>query len=208
MERLTSNKKVSDMSMIELAHNSCYADDERNARYRDYEMDMDARDFVRNLMATLVKDEMPISDTEFDEEILDDLAIDPFSDVRGLIALFYRNLWAMANLRETLKKYEDLEGESRLLKLPCKIGDDVYYVPSEVNYKLNILNGHSENNKVYRQKVEGFILTRHGWYLECGQDVKYGTGHILTDVSFCKTWFLTKSEAEARLNELRGGENE
>lgn len=108
------------MSMIELAHNSCYADDERNARYRDYEMDMDARDFARNLMVTLAKDEMPISDTEFDEEILDDLAIDPFSDVRGLIALFYRNLWAMANLRETLKKYEDLEEQGRLIKLPVK----------------------------------------------------------------------------------------
>lgn len=208
MERLTSNKKVSDMSMIELAHNSCYADDEHNARYRDYEMDMDARDFARNLMATLAKDEMPISDTEFDEEILDDLAIDPFSDVRGLIALFYRNLWAMANLRETLKKYEDLEEQGRLLKLPCKIGDDVYFVPSKVNYKLNILNKHSENNKVYHQKVEDFVLTRHGWYLECDQDVKYGTGHILTDVSFCKTWFLTKPEAKAKLKELRGGEDE
>lgn len=92
MERLTSNKKVSDMSMIELAHNSCYADNERNARYRDYEMDMDARDFARSLMVTLTKDELPISNTEFDEEILDGLAIDPFSDVRGLISLFYRNL--------------------------------------------------------------------------------------------------------------------
>ncbi len=108
---------------------------------------------------------------------------------------------------EKLGKYEDLEEQGRLLKLPCKIGDDVYYVPSEVNYKLNILNRHSENNKVYRQKVEDFVLTRHGWYLECDQDVKYGTGHILTDVSFCKTWFLTKTEAEAKLNELRGGEN-
>ena len=208
MERLTSNKKVSDMSMIELAHNSCYADDERNARYRDYEMDMDARDFARNLMVTLAKDETPISDTEFDEEILDDLAIDPFSDVRGLIALFYRNLWAMANLRETLKKYEDLEEQGRLLKLLCKIGDDVYIVPSKVNYKLNILNKHSENNKVYHQKVEDFVLTRHGWYLECDLDVKYGTGYILTDVSFCKTWFLTKPEAEAKLKELRGGEDD
>lgn len=111
----------------------------------------------------------------------------------------YKNL-----LIEKLGKYEDLEEQGRLLKLPCKIGDDVYYVPSEVNYKLNILNRHSENNKVYRQKVEDFVLTRHGWYLECDQDVKYGTGYILTDVSFCKTWFLTKTEAEAKLKELRG----
>lgn len=105
---------------------------------------------------------------------------------------------------EKLADYEDLEEQGRLLKLPCKIGDDVYFVPSEVNYKLNILNKHSENNKVYHQKVEDFVLTRHGWYLECDQDVKYGTGHILTDVSFCKTWFLTRSEAEAKLEELRG----
>lgn len=34
MERLTSNKDVSEMSMIELAHNSCYTDNKRNARYR------------------------------------------------------------------------------------------------------------------------------------------------------------------------------
>ena len=109
MERLTTNKSVADMSMIELAHNSCYADDEGNARYRDYEMEMDARDFARNLMVTLAKDELPVDDAEFDEEILDNLTIDPFLDVRGLIALFYRNMWAMADLREKLKDYEDAE---------------------------------------------------------------------------------------------------
>lgn len=112
----------------------------------------------------------------------------------------------LADWLEQLKEYQQLEKQGRLLKLPCKIGDDVYYVPSKVNYKLNILNKHSENNKVYNQKVEDFVLTRHGWYLECDQDVKYGTGHILTDVSFGKTWFLTKSEAEAKLKELRGDE--
>ena len=206
MERLTSNKKVSDMSMIELAHNSCYADNERNARYRDYDLDIDSRQLVRNLMKDMHGEDLSdLTDEEFDEYMGSMLSIELDSEI-GLLALFYRNLWAMANLRETLKKYEDLEEQGRLLKLPCKIGDDVYYVPSEVNYKLNILNRHSENNKVYRQKVEDFILTRHGWYLECDQDVKYGAGHILTDVSFCKTWFLTKSEAEAKLKELRGAE--
>lgn len=117
-----------------------------------------------------------------------------------------KEYWEHKQVAEYLRKfkdYEDLEEQGKLVKLPCKIGDDVYFVPSEVNYKLNILNKHSENNKVYHQKVEDFVLTRHGWYLECDQDVKYGTGHILTDVSFCKTWFLTKSEAEAKLKELR-----
>jgi hypothetical protein len=126
MERLTTNKSVADMSMVELAHNSCYADDERNARYRDYEMEMDARDFARNLMVTLTKDELPVNDAEFDEEVLDNLTIDPFSDVRGLIALFYRNLWAMADLREKLKYYEDAEEQGLLLWLPCKVGDEIF----------------------------------------------------------------------------------
>lgn len=128
MERLTTNKSVADMSMIELAHNSCYADDERNARYRDYDMEMDARDFTRNLMATLTKDELPVDDAEFDEEILDNLTIDPFSDVRGLIALFHRNMWAMADLREKLKDYEDAEEQGLLLRLLCKIEDMVYCI--------------------------------------------------------------------------------
>ncbi len=143
--------------MIELAHNSCYADDERNARYRDYEMDMDARDFARNLMVTLAKDEMPISDTEFDEEILDNLAIDPFSDVRGLIALFYRNLWAMADLRETLKKYEDLEEQGLPLRwIPCS--EQIPEEPEENPlfdgkclevYLVTTKYGSSEQDKVY-----------------------------------------------------------
>ena len=127
MERLTTNKSVSDMSMVELAYNSCL-DSEGNARYRDYEMEMDARDFARNLMVTLTKDELPVDDTEFDEEILDNLTIDPFSDVRGLIALFYRNMWAMADLREKLKHDEDAEEQGLLLRLPCKVGTDVYYI--------------------------------------------------------------------------------
>lgn len=177
MERLTSNKKVSDMSMIELAHNSCYADDERNARYRDYEMDMDARDFARNLMVTLTKDEMPISDTEFDEEILDDLAIDPFSDVRGLIALFYRNLWAMANLRETLKNYEDLEEQDKLVKLPCK---DVYFIVDINNPKYAM---------VMKRPIEELAI--------------YEIEDI--DKENCK-YFSTEEKAEARLKELRGEE--
>lgn len=124
MERLTNNKPVGEMSMVELAHNSCYAKD-RLARYRDYEMDMDARDFARNLMTTLTDDELPLDDENFDEEILENLIYDPFSDVKGLIALFYRNLWAMADLREKLKAYEDAEEQGLILRLPDPPGTAV-----------------------------------------------------------------------------------
>lgn len=189
MERLTSNKEVSDMSMIELAHNSCYADDERNARYRDYEMDIDARDFARNLMVTLAKDEMPISDTEFDEGILDNLAIDPFSDVRGLIALFYRNLWTMANLRETLKKYEDLEEQGRLIILPCKVGDIVYGISMGKLISLTV-----NEISIFYMKGEKIINVK------CQNNDEFRN---YVEREFGKTVFLTESEAEAKLNELR-----
>lgn len=199
MERLTSNKKVSDMSMIELAHNSCYADDERNARYRDYEMDMDARDFARNLMVTLAKDEMPISDTEFDEEILDDLAIDPFSDVRGLIALFYRNLWAMANLRETLKNYEDLGYTPEELKV-CFVD-----VP-EALYAID--NNRKEDEKVYPiYPVDGQQIEydKSGIYWNCKDD--YGDYVTLPLSGLHYDYFVDRDEAESSLKELRGGKD-
>lgn len=157
MERLTTNKSVTDMSMVELAHNSCYSDDNRNTKYRDYEMEMDARDFARNLMTTLTKDELPVDDVEFDEEVLDDLTIDPFSDVRGLIALFYRNMWAMADLREKLKRYEDAEEQGLPIRwIPCS--EQIPEEPEENPlfdgkclevYLVTTKYGSSEQDKVY-----------------------------------------------------------
>lgn len=116
MKRLTTNKKATDMGMTELALNCCYIAEDGTGRYRDYEMDMNQRDFARNLMTTLTGDDLPTDDDDFDEEIMENLQYDPFESVTGLIALFYRNLWAMADLRETLKSYEDAKDkiESRI----------------------------------------------------------------------------------------------
>lgn len=198
MERLTSNKNVSDMSMIELAHNSCYADNERNARYRDYEMDMDARDFARSLMVTLTKDELPISDTEFDVEILDDLAIDPFSDVRGLIALFYRNLWAMANLRETLKKYEDAGEQGRLIKLPCKVGDTVWDNDYGRPYAYTITAFSFGECEEY---IDEPVTTKEVVFYYANSSGSITGSFAESEIG--KSVFLSKSEAEAKLKELR-----
>ena len=107
MERLTTNKSVADMSMIELAHNSCYADDERNARYRDYNLDVDSRWLIRNLVKDICGEDFNgLSDEEVDEYMASMLSVEIDSTI-GLLALFYRNLWAMADLREKLKYYED-----------------------------------------------------------------------------------------------------
>lgn len=203
MERLTSNKKVSDMSMIELAHNSCYADDKRNARYRDYELDIDSRKLVRDLVKDMCNEDLSdMSDEEFDEYMAEMLSVETDSQI-GLLALFYRNLWAMADLREKLKEYEDLEEQGRLLKLPCKVGDMLYYPKEPFDIVVPV-----RLNEIIISFVG--IDTYSCQYNCCSFD---GCGDAYEDYEFDdkdigKTVFPTKSEAEAKLKELKGGENE
>ena len=109
MSRLTTHKKVEEMSMMELAHNCCYADGKRNARYRDYNLDIDSRQLARSLMKDICNvDLTDLSDEEFEEYMGSMLQYEIDSTV-GLLAVFYRNLWAMAGLREKLQAYEDLD---------------------------------------------------------------------------------------------------
>ena len=128
MERLTTNKPVEEMNMTELARNACYAKD-GYAWYRDFETDIDARELARDLMLNwgffeLDSDEM-LSDEIFDETMMDNLQYGS-KDIEGLIALFYRNLWAMADLHSRLKAYEDAKEQGLLLRLPCKLGSTLY----------------------------------------------------------------------------------
>ena len=132
MKRLTSNKNTSDMSMIELAHNSCYIDNKRNARYRDYNLDIDSRQLARNLMKDICNvDLTDLSDEEFEEYMGSMLQYEIDSTV-GLLAVFYRNLWAMARLREKLQAYEDLDEIGYLTWTPVteKAPSEFYNVPN------------------------------------------------------------------------------
>lgn len=194
MERLTTNKKATDMGMTELALNCCYIAEDGTGRYRDYEMDVDQRDFARNLMTTLTREDLPLKEECFDEEMMDNLMIDPFTDVRGLIALFYRNMWTMAELREALKRYEDAEEQGLLLRLPCKVGDKIF---------LDFAG--------FGKDIGKFIVK--DFHLDCFED---GETILFCDyesndrtlsgqidiMEFGKTVFLKKSEAEAKLKEM------
>lgn len=151
MSRLTTEKDVKDMSMYELALNSCYAKDKK-ARYRDYETDIDARDFARKLMVSygvwksmqeygLDADNELVDDDIFDESIFDSLQYGA-DTIEGLIALFYRSIWAMADLRTRLKRYEDLEEQGRLIVTPeTGIGDlsDGYHTFNELYHHRAVL---------------------------------------------------------------------
>lgn len=106
-----------------------------------------------------------------------------------------------------LKDYEDAEEQGLLLRLPCGIGTDIYYIPSEENFRLNLLDGHGEENRVFHQTVDRITFRKNGWYMECDSDLEYGTGRILLDASYGVTWFLTSEEAEAKLKEMEEESN-
>lgn len=90
-----------------------------------------------------------------------------------------------------LKDYEDLEEQGRLVKLPCKKGDTVYNITwwDDVQEKV-LVKGKSYYRTVHKHKVTKSTFS----YLDIDE--------------FGKTVFLTKAEAEAKLKELRGGEND
>lgn len=81
---------------------------------------------------------------------------------------------------EKLAHYEDLEEQGRLIELPCKVGDTVYFIH------------HTRTKPVIAEtKSDEFMLAL------CVMENRFG-----------KTAFLTKAEAEAKLEEMRGGQHE
>lgn len=93
-----------------------------------------------------------------------------------------------------LKDYEDLEEQGRLVKLPCNRGDKIYFIKSAFS--------------MAHFPIEARITSICG--VDCDNDVMYSsiTEYNKIDRRFKssdigKTVFLTKSEAEAKLKELR-----
>ena len=179
MERLTRDKEVSEMNVCELAYNSCYAKDGK-ARYRDFEDDFDARELTINLLEKYA--DIPnefTCDEDFDDFMVDALQYGT-DDMLGFIAVFYRNLWAMADLRGRLKEYEDLEEQGKLMKLPCAVGDTIYTIYSD------------EDSSFIEEPKVVEVSTHRVWIDSAYFDYD----------DFGKTVFLTREEAEAALKEL------
>lgn len=103
----------------------------------------------------------------------------------------------VAEYLRKLKAYENLGEQGRLVKLPCNRGDKIYFIKSAFS--------------MAHFPIEARITSICG--IDCDSDVMYSsiTEYNKIDRRFKssdigKTVFLTKSEAEAKLKELRGGE--
>lgn len=113
------------------------------------------------------------------------------------------NCPAFWDIYKKLADYEDAEEQGLLLRLPIAIGSDVYFIPSKVNYDLNVLHHHEECNRVYHQKIARIHFIENGWYVEGNLNLEYGVvDRIFVDKLYKETWFLTKEEAEQALKQM------
>ncbi len=101
----------------------------------------------------------------------------------------------LAEWLEKSKEYQHLEEQGRLVKLPCKVGD-VVYVKMASYCKTHYVEA----------EVRDFVH-----FISCGfcavVTSKYFDKENIPFSEFGKTIFLTKEEVEAKLKELRGGED-
>ena len=88
---------------------------------------------------------------------------------------------------QKLGAYEDAEEQGLLLRLPCKVGDTVYWLS----------NWYCIGNKykVTEEKVENFGYD--------GEDIYVGLGYGKNGV-YNQRVFLTKEEAEQALADMKG----
>lgn len=119
--------------------------------------------------------------------------------VDGIAKCFKESADAIEQLAEELKQYKDKEEQGLLISLPCKIGDDVFVIPSEVNYKLNKSFGAKGLNAVCRQVVDHIEFNSYGYWISTCDGMQ---GH--RQESFGETWFLTEAEAEEALARMKG----
>lgn len=109
----------------------------------------------------------------------------------------------LADCLTKFKEYQQLEEQGRLIKLPCKVGDTVYCIFTRYT---RCTFGNEEFDEYSCQGCEYECDSKKENYV---QDMKaYSLDWIVTNLkNIGKTAFLTKSEAEAKLKELRGGKN-
>lgn len=104
---------------------------------------------------------------------------------------------------EKLAEYEDLAEQGRLVKLPCKVGDTVWDndCGRPCAYTITAFSfGECEEyicEPVTTKEVVFYYANSSGSITGSFAESEIG-----------KSVFLNKSEAEAKLRELRGGENE
>lgn len=103
------------------------------------------------------------------------------------------------SLKNRLAELEDKIENGTLIELPCKVGDTIYLIPSKTQFELNRLSSSfSKHNRVYEMEVYQLYMNKNDYVLYNFEQTASALGS-----SFGENWFLTKAEAEKKLNELK-----
>lgn len=128
----------------------------------------------------------------------------------------------LAIMQKALKKYKDLEEQGLLVRLPCKVGD-IVYVDSEMLPIKDMECYEDIDNKIpsyFQGRVVSFRFAKRNWvkiavkakwlYEWIDDETGPESGYIECEKSFSiplsmigKTVFLTREEAEEKLEEMR-----
>lgn len=90
-------------------------------------------------------------------------------------------------MQKELKSYKDLKEQGLLVRLPCKVGDDLYC----------IVNGEVKKLKVHSFGIPDFEITDIEFKYVDGFKIVRFVGEV------GKTVFLTREEAEKKLEEMK-----
>ena len=116
-----------------------------------------------------------------------------------------KEYWEHKQVSEYLRKlkdYEDLEEQGRLIKLPCKLGDTVWQIMVVGVQGKNIKYG------IFKAVVTTISVDyQMNFLLSTITEGEERYRNEVTSTAIGETMFFTKSEAEAKLKELRGEEN-
>lgn len=96
---------------------------------------------------------------------------------------------------DRLAEYEDLEEQGLLVRLPCKVGDDIYYI-----IDFGSVAGECFDLEV--GKIKSISLQEDGWWIYAVYDGGLTYWHNVDK----KDYYLIKAEAEKKLKELKGEE--
>lgn len=107
------------------------------------------------------------------------------------------------SVQEKLRKYETLENQGLLLRLPCKVGDTVWVVTSP----FNVFEGIEYNENLRDECYESFISSVTFYknsvqYRISAKVTNRFIGAYYNEQNFGKTVFLTQAEAEQKLKEM------
>ena len=137
---------------------------------------------------------------------------DPISDKEAVGCPYYQDTYEccfedgglywlkdVAELLEELKSYKDLEEQGLLVRLPCKVNDKLYHF-YDMNFEDNFADV-TPDEFISEVIAAEFIIDRHEITIKCitGWNTRY---EYLPAVEIGKTVFLTREEAEKKLEEM------